>query len=190
MDVTNYNAAGVATTTTNVAWPANGVLYVENNGSCDGRVSDRGQVHRAGHAAATSTSAAPTRKSLTIAAANDVIVRPTLGGKLNSVQRRQPRRESGTDAMLGLIANNFVRVATSVNRARRHLRRQLRLDQRADGRQRADRRGDPVAAALLHRRQLRLRHALGTLTVNGAIVQKYRGPVGTGTGGTIVDAAT
>ena len=26
---------------------------------------------------------------------------------------------------------------------------------------------------------------LGTLTVNGAIVQKYRGPVGTGSGGSI-----
>ena len=49
MDVTNYDAAGVGTTTTNVPWPVNGVLYVKNNGACDGEYPDRRQVRRAGH---------------------------------------------------------------------------------------------------------------------------------------------
>ena len=47
-----------------------------------------------------------------------------------------------------------------------------------------DLRGDPRHAALVHRRQLRLRHQLGNLNIYGAIGQNYRGVVGTGAGGT------
>ena len=77
MDVTNYNAAGVATTTTNaVPWPANGVLYVKNNGACTGEIptdADYDEPFACGNVYVSGTYS----KSLTIAAANDVIVRPT-----------------------------------------------------------------------------------------------------------------
>ena len=45
MDVTNY-ATGAPSRPTNVAWPANGVLYVKNNGACNGRDPDRRRLRR------------------------------------------------------------------------------------------------------------------------------------------------
>ena len=185
MDVTNY-ATGSAITTTNVAWPVNGVLYVKNNGACNGEYPTEaayqidkqltcGDVYVSG----TYTS------SLTIAAANDVIIRPTAGGKLsNSSPDANLVRESSSDATLGLIANNFVRVAHMVKR---------KSDGSCDGNYSSS--ADPqytnvqIDAAILS-----LQHSfivdnyecgakLDKLTVNGAIAQKYRGPVGT-TGGT------
>ena len=48
------------------------------------------------------------------------------------------------------------------------------------------RRRDPRAQALVHGRQLRLRPARsGTLTINGALVQNFRGAVGTTSNGKI-----
>ena len=76
MDVTNYNATGVATTTLNVPWPRNGVLYVKNNGACTGEIptdADYDEPVACGNVYVSGTYANP----LTIAAANDVIVRPT-----------------------------------------------------------------------------------------------------------------
>ena len=61
MDVTNY-ATGSATTTTGVAWPNNGVLYVDNGlTALHGRVPDGRPTTTRRASAATSTSAAPTR---------------------------------------------------------------------------------------------------------------------------------
>ena len=80
MDVTNY-AATASTTTTNVAWPDNGVLYVKNNGACTGEIptdADYDESVGCGNVYVSGTYAKP----LTIAAANDVIVRPTLGATL------------------------------------------------------------------------------------------------------------
>ena len=106
---------------------------------------------------------------LTIAAENDIIVD---GRHLTALRRT---------GMLGLIANNFVRVNhpfPTPDQCERQLRRQ---EQRRAARltEPADRRRDPGDPALVHRRPLRLRRPLGTLTVNGAISQKFRGAVGT-----------
>jgi hypothetical protein len=182
MDVTNYDASGAGTTTTNVPWPVNGVLYVKNNGACTGEYPTAAKYTESatcGNVYVSGTYG----QSLTIAAANDVIVRPTLGGKLsNKSNDGSLIRQSGTDATLGLIANNFVRVAHPIAR-------------NTDGscNDNLDTTNDPVVMNVqIDAAILSLQHSfivdnyncgrLATLTVNGAIAQKYRGPVGTGNG--------
>ena len=88
MDVTNYDSGGPVTTH-HVALPANGVLYVNAEGSCNGPDSGRRHYDESTPAAATSTSAAPSPTSLTIAARHDVIVRPTIGAVLDRVLERR-----------------------------------------------------------------------------------------------------
>ena len=121
--------------------------------------------------------------SLTIAAANDVIVRPTTGGLLsNRSADANLTRATGSDATLGLIANNFVRVAHMVTR-----------ESDGDCIGNVDSTNDPIVRNVtIDAAILSLQHSfivdnyecgrLGTLSVNGAIAQKYRGPVGTGSG--------
>jgi hypothetical protein len=105
-------------------------------------------------------------KDITIGADNDIIVMDDF-------------KASNTSTVLGgLIANNFVRVYHPVSRI--------------NG---CNNNGGPgqiqIDAAILA-----LNHSfivdnwycgsdLGSLTVNGAIAQKFRGPVGTGSGGTV-----
>src|SRR3954452_3660616 len=116
MDVTNYSSTGTATTTTDVAWPGNGVLYVKNNGACTGEIptdADYDEPYSCGNVYVSGTYS----KALTIAAANDVIIRPTVNGKLTSGSNDSDiELADGSDATLGLIANNFVRVGHKVNR--------------------------------------------------------------------------
>src|SRR6185437_17147932 len=100
-----------------IPWPANGLLYVEANGTCEYEFDPEN--------ADTSTEAEKEKgcanvyvegvyeKSLTIASANDVIVNgsvypSSVSGKLAS-SGSEATRPTGT-AVLGLIANNFVRV--------------------------------------------------------------------------------
>ena len=137
------------------AWPGNGVLYVKNNGACNGEIptdADYDEPIGCGNVYVSGTYS----KSLTIAAANDVIIRPTLGAK-RPAGRREHHAGDGSDATLGLIANNFVRVGHRVDRQLACA--QLRHGRRAVVTNVHDRRRDPVAAALVHRRQLRLRPA-------------------------------
>ena len=151
--------------------PANGVIYVKN-GRRAARASpptdgDYAEPKTCGNLYVQGTYAT----SMTFGAENDIIIgsqTDTTNGNLTQVRRRGP----------GPDRQQLRPRLPQVNRARRQLRRN------ADGRdeQRHDRRRDPLAAALLHGRQLRLRQRpLGTLNVNGAIAQKYRGAVGTGT---------
>jgi hypothetical protein len=185
MDVTNYNAAGVGTTQTNVPWPVNGVLYVKNNGACAGEYPTAAKYTEPATCGNVYVSGTYSQ-SLTIAAANDVIVRPTLGGKLsNKSNDGSILRASGTDATLGLIANNFVRVAHPITR---------NSDGSCDNN--LDTTNDPIVKNVqIDGAILSLQHSfivdnyncgdqLGDLTVNGAIAQKYRGPVGTTSGST------
>ncbi len=182
MDVTNYSATGVATTTTNVPWPANGVLYIKNNGACTGEYpvdATYTESSTCGNVYVSGTYDRP----LTIAAANDVIIRPTLGGKLsNSSADEDLLRADSSDATLGLIANNFVRVAHMVSR---------QSDRTCIGNY-SSATNPQVTNVEVDAAILSLQHSfitdnydcgkLGTLTVIGAIAQKYRGPVGTGSG--------
>ena len=178
MDVRNYNAAGVATTTNAVPWPANGVLYVKNNGACTGEIptdADYDEPFACGNVYVSGTYSKP----LTIAAANDVIIRPTVGAKLdNSSTKSDITLVDGSDATLGLIANNFVRVGHKVNRGSNPCSNSNASTEPAITNVRVD-------AAIMS-----LQHSFmvdnydcglsGKLTVNGAIVQKFRGAVGTG----------
>ena len=173
MDITNGS-----TTTTNVAWPTSGVIYVAGNGSCTPEIPTRATYTDSvscGNAYVSGTYAKP----LTIAAANDIIVKPTSSASPADANITQ----SGTESTLGLIANNFVRIAHRVNRS-------------ASPCANSGTTADPtimdvtVEAAILS-----LQHSfivdnydcgkLDTLTVKGAIVQKYRGPVGTGSGASV-----
>jgi hypothetical protein len=180
MDVTNFKPDGTSTTSLGVPWPANGVLYVKNNGACNGEIptdADYDESVACGNVYVSGTYS----KALTIAAANDVIIRPTIGAKLkNKSKDADIIKDADTDATLGLIANNFVRVGHRVTRTSgggcggnySSTDEPLVTDVRID-------------AAIMS-----LQHSfivdnyncgrLGTLTVNGAIVQKYRGPVGQG----------
>jgi Tfp pilus assembly protein PilX len=186
MDVTNY-ATGAPVTQTNVAWPINGVLYVKNNGACTGEYPTAAKYTESiacGNLYISGTYST----SLTVAAANDVIIRPTAGGLLsNKSNDANLTRVDGSDATLGLIANNFVRVAHMVHR-------------NSDGTCNSSNNGgnvnttnDPIVENVrIDGAILSLQHSfivdnyecgkLDTLTVNGAIAQKYRGPVGTGSG--------
>ena len=151
MDVTNY-ATGSAVTTTNVPWPVNGVLYVKNNGACNPEYPTEavyGESALCGNVYVSGTYS----RSLTIAAANDVIVRPTLGGKLsNESADANLTRESGTDATLGLIANNFVRVAHMVTRdSSGRCQGNVNTSKDPVVMNVTDRGGDSLAPALVHR---------------------------------------
>jgi hypothetical protein len=181
MDVTNYSSGGAATTTHGVPWPGNGVLYVKNNGACNGEIptdADYDEPVACGNVYVSGTYSKP----LTIAAANDVIIRPTVGATLLTRTRDADiKLAEGSDATLGLIANNFVRVGHKVNRSActnyNSTNEPTVLDVRIDA----------AIMSLLHSFIVDNYNCgrSGTLTVNGAIVQKFRGPVGTGSGGSI-----
>lgn len=168
--VTNAN---LSPTTQTWPYPANGVLYVENDPRTGCAVTAYQPLapysDPAGCADAYVSGSYAT--DLTIASAKDVIVRGNI------------IRDG--DRMLGLIADNFVRVYHPT---------------RADPNHPSDptycvENGGPrnvtIDAAILA-----LNHSftvdsyfcgspLGTLTVDGTIAQKFRGPVGRGSGSTI-----
>lgn len=146
-------------------YPPNGVIYVAN-GNCGmsyDPLNPSGDPDGCGDATVDGTYG----HNLTITAEKDVVVDGNIV-------------KSG-DSMLGLIANNFVRVnhpathsssdPTSCTNVYPGTMTNVRID----------------AAILSLNHSFTVDNyycgaALGTLTVNGAIAQKYRGPVGTGDG--------
>jgi hypothetical protein len=187
MDVTNYNAAGTATTTTGVAWPSNGVFYVDNDpaGTCQGEFAIQANYDEESACGNVYVSGTYS-KSLTIAARGDIIVRPTLGAKLaNYSTDADITAVDGSDATMGLIADGYVRVGHRVSR-------------QSDG----DCIGNLSSSAeptvnnvTIEAAMLSVKHSfvadnwdcgkLGTLSVLGAITQKYRGVVGKFSGSTV-----
>ena len=117
-------------------------------------------------------------KPLTIAAANDIIIRPTIGAKLGQRSTdAEHQAGDGNDATLGLIANNFVRVGHKANRGTASATATPTQEPAIN-----NVRSTPRSCRCSTRSSSTTTTAAssGTLTVNGAIVQKYRGPVGTG----------
>ncbi len=179
---------------TTMAWPDNGVIYVDPNGACtpqypaavayatdsnhDGIPDDQG----CGNVLVSGTY----NQSLTIGAANDIILAPTNdNGVVDWSQKDENLIKSG-DPVLGLIANNFVRVAHNVTRTYDSRGNQTSC---ANASTMID--DDGAAGVTIEAAILSLQHSfivdnyncgakLGSLTVNGAIAQRYRGPVGTG----------
>jgi hypothetical protein len=162
---------------TNMAQPSNGVIYVSNDASkpCSSAyspftatyfssTSGCGNVYVAADTAGYS-------KPLTIAAENDIVIYDDI------------TRTGSSTGMLGLIANNFVRVM--------HQYPTQTLSGCGSGSGEVGLQNLRIDAAILA-----IQHSfivdhyncgdeLGELEVNGAIAQKYRGPVGTfGGGGT------
>jgi hypothetical protein len=187
MDVTNYSASGTATTTNGVAWPNNGVLYVDNAGACTGEYPTDANYDEApacGNVYVSGTYS----KSLTIAARNDIIVKPTIGARLNNNSTDSDLR-SASDATLGLIADNFIRVGHRVA-----------TDSNGNCDNYAPLNEPTVMNVRIDAAILSLKHSfiadnyncgkLGTLTIVGAIAQRYRGTVSTFSGSTIITGFT
>jgi Tfp pilus assembly protein PilX len=151
--------------------PTNGVIYVQtpttgaNCGSTPPQ--DIGTDYTTRNACGNLYVSGTYNKSLTLAAQNDIIVRPWSSTSSNG----DLKRDTSSDAVMGLIAQNFVRIyhpcpessalmkAVQIDAAILSIDHSFTVDNYDCGSQ------------------------LDNLTVNGAIAQKYRGPVGT-TGGT------
>jgi hypothetical protein len=167
---------------TNVAMPTNGVIYVQNvpaaqTATCTGGQNRlgypiSGDVTTYGCRNGDAFVSGTLRGRLTVAAENNIVV------VANTTY--QTTGAASTD-MLGLVANQFVQVYHPVNSSGSNL---------SDTR-------NPTATFTnpqIHAAMLALGHSfivqnydegaqLGTITVNGGIAQKWRGPVGT-SGGT------
>ncbi len=104
MSITTYSG-GVAKTEPSVAFPNNGVIYVENaSGGCPIKYSPFNSNYTGDENCGNVYVKGEYTESLTIAAANDVII----NGKITTTHKASGEPEGG--GVLGLIATNFVRV--------------------------------------------------------------------------------
>ncbi len=167
--------------------PSDGVVYVQN-GTCTGSYSPFTATYPAssgcGNAIVHSSSAYTGQ--LTIAAENDVIIDGDI------------KRASGSGGLLGLLANNFVRVKHPIcPSANPGCTNGSTTSETAKGQCNSGTNGtgsqpsptiDAAILAIAH--SFIVDHydcgaSLGTLTVNGAISQKFRGAVGTISNGSV-----
>jgi len=157
------------TTRTLVALPPKGIIYVRNGtGTCPTNpppvIADYNDAAACGNLYVSGTY----DKNLTFAAQNDIIIGPPYATNNGLIRTG--------DAVAGLVADNFVRVYHKVS-----------------GCSNASTMGDVTIDAAI----LALQHSftvdnfrcgspLGSLTVNGAIAQRYRGAVATSYSGNVV----
>lgn len=140
----------------NVPWPANGVVYVDNAGTCPYgyQPTDPTNVDpNCGQVRVSGTYS----KDLTIASADDVVI---MGNTT---------RVTNADAVLGLIADKFVRVWHPSCSGTGSATTNLKVD--------------AAILAVNHSfvtDNYNCGDPLGTLNVTGAIAQKHRGTVGVG----------
>jgi Tfp pilus assembly protein PilX len=163
MTVTNNGS------TTTRALPANGVIYVNSGaGGCGTPPPPSNATYLEPLSCGNLYVSGTYTSSMTLASANDIIVRPPTGTSNGDLL-------SSGNSVLGLIATNFVRVYHPTDSSCNNVSPVMNTVR--------------IEAAILS-----LKHSftvdnhdcgakLGNLTVNGAIAQKYRGAVGT-TGGT------
>jgi Tfp pilus assembly protein PilX len=157
-----------------VGWPPNGVVYVKN-GSCTRTYA----LHQTYSTAQPGCGEAYVRgnysKSFTLGSADDIIVNGSL-------------IHSGVTTVAGLVANGFVRVYHPVDRTSTSCTNDTTRPAGYPG-------GGDLGAITIDAAILSVQHQFrvdnydcgaleGTLTINGAIAQKYRGIVGkvSGTG--------
>jgi hypothetical protein len=151
--------------TTSVPLPPNGVIYV-NNGSCSGTKTPLLQRYDDPPGCAVVYLSGTYSKSLTIASANDIVITGDV------------RRDTNTDTVLGLIANNNVRVYHPVTRTNWD---DVGSCTNANGTMN-NVTIDAAILALTHSFTVdnyACGDALNRLNVTGAIAQKFRGAVGT-----------
>jgi len=152
------------------AYPANGLVYVSNS-TCSTPYSPFTAAYPTTSGCGNVYVHGSYSGQLTIAAENDIVVDKNL-----------TRSESG---MLGLIANNFVRVFHNYSSE------VINGEDKSECKNGTEEKVENLtidAAILSINHSFIVDHydcgsSLGTLTVNGAISQKFRGPVGT-SGGT------
>jgi len=149
-----------------LALPTNGVIWVESTSASGCPVGyKRRQIYDAPTTCGNVEVSGNYSQELTIAAANDIIVK-------NDIKRNAP------GLLAGLVAQNFVRVYHPVNNWN---------SSSTD----CDTNGGPSPDLTIEAAVLAMDHSfivdnyycggyLGKLTVDGAIAQRYRGPVGTG----------
>jgi hypothetical protein len=176
MTVTNNG-----TTTPNVAMPANGVIYVAN-GSCGvTQYTPYNPSYTADSGCGNVYVSGKYTRSLTIAAENDIVI----NGSVTTTVDAEGTPTTG--AVLGLIANNFVRVFHPLSGSRSNSIQSCGSSANI---------GEDLVNPKIYAAILALNHSfiadnfdcggtgLGKLTVYGAIAQLFRGYVSTG-GGTI-----
>lgn len=155
------------------AWPANGVIYVDQSGTgCTHAYNlyDAYESYTGSNQCANVVVKGNYAKDLTIAAARDIIINGDV------------TRDAGTPSMLGLIANQFVRVyhpVTNMSTSNETCNEGNGPYGNAIG---TNRRIDAAMLSLTH--VFVVDHYFcgtprGQLTVNGGIAQKFRGAVGT-----------
>jgi hypothetical protein len=161
MTVTN-----VAKGLVNVAmdYPENGVIYVKASGSCPAyqAYDPYTGTQNCGNALVSGSY----ERDLTIATANDIVVNGDL------------TKASTSDALMGLIADGFIRVEHRVSSFNGGADPPTCNTVTA-----GNRRIDAAMLTLQHSFTVDYYYcggAIGTLTVNGVIAQRFRGTVGTG----------
>ncbi|HEY6731991.1 MAG TPA: hypothetical protein VI039_13325 [Solirubrobacterales bacterium] len=167
--------------------PSNGVVYVES-GTCSSKFYTPFNVSYAVTSENTGCGNAYVQGTysgqLTIATYNDIIVTGNLC--IESCSATLPFKG---EAVLGLVANNFVRIYHPTKIEKWYNDRRDRWEEECVNASGAMESGVKIDAAILA-----ISHSfivdsyncgaqMGTLTVNGAIAQYYRGAVGTGSGG-------
>jgi hypothetical protein len=169
MDVTTGSPQ---VTTTNVPLPSNGVIYVKN-GACTGTKTPLLQRYDDPVGCAVVYISGTYAKSLTIASANDIVIAPPTGSTNGDL-----KKDPTTDAVLGLIANNNVRVYHPVTRSDW-------TDPDSCSNATGTMSNVTIEAAILALNHsfvvdnFRCGSAMQKLNVLGAIAQKFRGAVGT-----------
>jgi Tfp pilus assembly protein PilX len=161
-------------TKTDVDPPANGVIYVKNGG-CGQTGYDMGNPYPSpqDENCANVDVAGVYSKSMTLASEGDIIIHPERDPQPPA---EGPGLHRNGDAMMGLIANGFVRLYHPVTNCS--------LNGGGTNSQSGltNIRIDAAMLSLQHSflvDNFQCGQRLGTLTVNGAIAQKFRGPVGT-----------
>jgi hypothetical protein len=172
MTVTDFGGPnGAARTQSNIALPANGVVYVQQGTGCGTSGYNFFNPYNVNNGCRVAYVSGDYSKSLTIAS-GDIVVKPlSTDGDNTGV-----RRVSGSDAMLGLIGDDHVRVFHGDNSS-------CPADLPAGTSSKQNIRIDAAILALNYSfivDNFSCGPPRGQLTVNGVIAQKFRGPVGTG----------
>jgi hypothetical protein len=170
-------------TSATLAWPSPAVIHVKNGTRCGSSSPPTSASYDDPKDCAIVYVSGSYADSLTINTEDDIVIRPPAGSANGDILRKG-------DAVLGLIAANFVRVYHKVARNYNGDDESVcaNVDTVAEPLMK-DVKIDAAILALSHSfivDNYACGAKLGTLTVEGAIAQRYRGPVGTsgGSGGT------
>ena len=177
-NATNPSCFSSGLTWSPTSYPSNGVLYVAN-GTCSVTYDVDNPIYTGNTGCGTVYVQGVDDTPLTIAAENDIVI----DGNLTY--------NNGSTSMLGLIANNFIRVYHPVDS-------QPLTNNTAACTSNSSNSPDPLSSGVtIDAMLLSLQHSfvvdqyncgkgnLGSITLLGGIAQNFRGPVGTNSGGTV-----